>query len=99
MEEQQAKEQEVANKQLQQLTTHNAALAELIKTQQKKIYEFLDSSNNMIEALQLQMSAPKKQAAMPYSNKGTCVCKHCKKLTTHQDDNCYHLETNKDKRL
>ena len=67
-------------------------LVELVKTQQKKINELLKTSNKMIASLQLQTSAPKKQATTSITDKGMHECKHCKKLTTHQDDNCYHLK-------
>ena len=69
---------------------------ELVKAQQKKIDELLETSNQMIAALQLQRSAPKKQPATPNNNKGMHMCNHCKKLTTHQDDDCCCLEKNKD---
>ena len=51
MKEQQDKKLEEANKNLQQLTTHSIVLAELIKTQQQKIDELLETSNKMIAAL------------------------------------------------
>ena len=51
MKAQQANKQEDANKQLQQLTTHNTVLAELIQPQQKKIDELLETSNKIMAAL------------------------------------------------
>ena len=49
-------------------------------------------------ALQSQTGASKTQATTPNTNKGLQVCKHCKKLAAHNDDDCNHLKMNKEKR-
>ena len=51
MTEQNNNEQAEVLEQLQQLTTHNTVLAELIQAQQKKIDELLETSIRMVAAL------------------------------------------------
>ena len=46
--------------------------------------------------LQTRTQTNKKQTAN--NEKELQRCKHCKKRMSHKDDNCYHLDKNKDKR-
>ena len=48
--------------------------------------------------MQLEESAPSKKASTAQKDNTLCIFKHCKKHTTHQYDECYQLEQNKDKR-
>ena len=54
MEAEAAKEKEAVEEQMQHLTTQNTTLAELVKTQQKKIDELLETSKKLFAAMQLQ---------------------------------------------
>ena len=83
---------------MQHLTTQNIVLVELVKTQQKNINKLLKTSKNMIETMQILDDTPTKQIRTANKETSLQLCKHCNKQKTDQDDDCYHLDKNKDKR-
>lgn len=84
------------------MVTVTKQLTEQLAISQVVLKEALAQNATLLEILQKQgvnlgtMNVPVGMQAVA-NGKPKCTCKHCKKEVTHEDDNCFSLEKNKDK--